>query len=375
MLAILLSAAGLALVTAAFLAGRRELAALLKVTPSPMQGALLVVIPARDEGKGIAACLERVLAERAPGLRVLVVDDRSSDDTAAVVARAAQQETRLSLLRLDDDPPAGTFGKPRALALAIEHARAAAPLPERVLFLDADVLLESGALGGLMRALESSGARALSGVPRLHCLTLLEQLLVPTIVPIVVRGHGPTRVHDPRDPTAFLNGQLILVDTAAYLSTGGFAALAHTVLEDVALARALKSRGHALRLADLRALASTRMYSSWRGIVEGFGKNAVALLGAHAWAMGALALLTSLLPWLGLALSLHAGDTRAIAITGAIVGATALVQALARRRSGAPLWPVLVLPLAYLGVAWVLARASWRALRRQPTTWKGRDYG
>ncbi len=373
-IAFVIGGSGLALVTLASLVARRELAALVRVPPAPLMVPLLVVIPARDEADGIGACLQRVLSDRCAALRVLVVDDRSSDQTAAIVMQLVATDARLTLLRLEEDPPADSFGKPRALALGVEHVRATGALPERVLFLDADVLLEEGALGGLLCALEASRASALSGLPHLDCRTLLEQLLLPTIVPLLVGRLGPTRVHDDSDAAAFLNGQLILVDTAAYQNAGGFAAVCHTVLEDVALARALKGRGHRLRLGDLRALASTRMYCSWRGIVEGFGKNATALLGPHAWATGILSLSVSLLPLLAVVLALASKDAAALAGALALLIAAMAVQVLARRRTGAPLWPVLVLPLAYAGVAWVLVRASWRTLRGHTTQWKGRDY-
>jgi hypothetical protein len=366
--AIALGAVGCALVTLAFLTGRKEIAALVKLTPQPLTTPLLVVIPARNEAHGIGACLRRVLAERSPDLRVVVVDDRSSDETPRIVSALASSDPRLSLLTLTDDPPAGTFGKPRALARALAHA---APLPSRILFLDADVMLEPGALGALVHAHGTDADHgALSGLPKLTHGSALERFVMPTLVPVIVRKFGPRSVH--AGETAFLNGQVIVVDTAALQGVGGFPQ--DTVLEDVALARNLRAAGHPLRIADLRPLASTRMYTSWRGFVEGFGKNAVALLGPHAWSTGALALVTSLLPWSGVILASTTGDVRIIAVAVALLLTTMLMQLSARRLTRSPLWPILVLPASYALVAFVLARASWRAWRNAPVTWKGREY-
>lgn len=372
-IAIALGATGFVLVTLAFFAGRNEIKALVSMTAAPLTRELLVIIPARNEAHGVGACLRRVLAERAAGLRVVVVDDRSSDDTPRIVSSLAASDTRLTLFTLEDDPPPGTFGKPRALARALEHARATSPTPERILFLDADVMLEPGALGALANAhAEHAANGALSGLPRLIHGSLIERLVMPTLVPVIVRRFGPRNVHAGR--VAFLNGQCIVVATRALDDVGGFAAVQGTVLEDVALAQKLHARGHVLRIADLRPFASTRMYTSWRGIVDGFGKNAVALLGPHAWLVGVTSFVTSLLPWTGATLALATRDTVWMACAATLLVATMSMQACARALTRSPKWPILVLPFVYACVAFVLSRASWRGWRRAPVRWKGREY-
>lgn len=373
-LALVLAGLALVFVATAFVVGRRELRALVRATPAPLDEPLLVVMPARNEAARLEPTLTALLADPSPTLAVLVVDDRSTDGTAALVERLAAAEPRLGLLRLKDDPPGGTFGKPRALAAGVEDARRRGALPARLLFLDADVHLAPGALGGIIAAQRASGAAALSGVPRLVCASAVEELLVPTLVSVVTGRHPPRRVHDPQDPTAFLNGQLVLVDTSALDDVGGWRAVSQTVLEDVALARALKARGHALRLADLRALASTRMYESFGEIDAGFGKNATALLGKSAAVVGLLAWALSLLPVTALVLALLAGDALALAAVVVVVAAVLALQLLARRAAGAPVWPVLVLPLSYLGVAFILGKATAKALLGRPLAWRGRDY-
>lgn len=368
-LAVALGVAGFLVVALTVLRSRSEIAALLQLQPGPLESPLLVVIPARNEAAGIGACLRRVLADRSPHLRVMVVDDRSSDDTARIVSALAAADPRLTLLTLEDDPPPGTFGKPRALARAVERARA--PVREPILFLDADVLLEPGALGALVRAHgEHAAGGALSGVPRLIHGSALEELVMPTLVGVIVGRFGPRAVHAGK--AAFLNGQCIVVDAEVFHAVGGFPQ--DTVLEDVALARLLHGKGAPLRLADLRPFASTRMYSSWRGIVDGFGKNAVALMGLRgAWTTALLALAIALLPWTAVAMAALV-DTRALVIALVVLALTMAAQLSARILTRGPKWPVLVLPLAYLATAFVLVRASWRAWRRQPVTWKGREY-
>ena len=65
---------------------------------TPIEPALSVVMPAYNEEKNIASCLERVLREPFV-MEVIVVDDASSDQTAAVVGELMKNEPRIVLHR------------------------------------------------------------------------------------------------------------------------------------------------------------------------------------------------------------------------------------------------------------------------------------
>lgn len=355
---------------------RREARALLVVDRAPLDAPLTVVVPARNEGARVGATLDALLADESAHLRVLVADDGSTDDTRDVVRAAMARDARLSLTVLHDDGTTG-FGKPLALARATKAIDGAAT---EILFLDADVTLTKGALGGLVRARRAAGAAALSGNPRLVCASAVEEALVPAFVALVAALYRPSRVMDARDARAFLNGQCILIARAALDDVGGFDAVKDTVLEDVALARLLKARGHRLALADLRPHAATRMYTSWSEIRSGFGKNAVALFEGplRTFALGALALALGAAPLVSLAAAIAVwranADARALIVVDALGVTTIIGQSLLRRAMGQRLWPALVVPLTQACVAFVLVEASVRAWRGGPITWRGRTY-
>ena len=346
--------------------GWRWQRALVRVAKETLAEALTVVIPARNEEERLPATLDALLREPSPQLRVFVVDDRSSDGTAAAVRERAGGDPRVVLLQLDDDPPPGQFGKPRALAAGV---RASAEHGAFVLFLDADVVLEEGCLGGLLMTARLQGAHALSGVPALELPTLVEQCLVPAFVALVAARYPTTRVHDALRRDAFLNGQVMLVQRTALQAVGGIEAVGTSVLEDVALAARLKHAGFRIRLADLRTLARTRMYANLRDIAEGFGKNARAVFGpAAVVAVGAQALLLAWAPWLALGISAVRGDAFWVAILGVL--ATSMLQLFSRQAVGLRAWPALLAPVTYAFVAAVYLRA---ALTRQ-VRWRGRTY-
>jgi hypothetical protein len=81
-------------------------------------------------------------------------------------------------------------------------------------------------------------------------------------------------------------------------------------------------------------------------------------------------------PWVALALAVPAAlEGAASATVACALAAVPIVCALvARSLAGQPRWPALVLPIAYAGAAVVLARASWRHVRKRGVTWKGRTY-
>ncbi|MBP7148084.1 MAG: glycosyltransferase [Acidobacteria bacterium] len=82
---------------------------------------LSVVLAARDERATIEATVEALLAQSYPGLKVVVVDDRSADGTGEILDRLAAGDPRLCVVHVRE-LPAGWLGKVHAL----ERGRAAA---------------------------------------------------------------------------------------------------------------------------------------------------------------------------------------------------------------------------------------------------------
>ncbi len=102
---------------------------------------IAVLVPAHDEALGIVATLVSIRTQLQVGDRVLVVADNCSDDTAAVAIAAGAE----AIARVD----AVLRGKSHALDFGVRHL-ALAP-PEVVIVIDADCLLEPGALDRLAR--------------------------------------------------------------------------------------------------------------------------------------------------------------------------------------------------------------------------------
>lgn len=118
---------------------------------------IAVLVPAHDEADGIAATLDSVRRQLAPGDRLLVVADNCSDLTAEV-ARAAGAEA------VERRDPARR-GKSYALEFGVAHL--AADPPQVVIVVDADCQLGPGALGALAHA-AAAGERPAQAAYLMH---------------------------------------------------------------------------------------------------------------------------------------------------------------------------------------------------------------
>ncbi len=343
-------------------------------TPAPR---IAVVIPARNEAANIGPCLVSLLRQAYPAARwwVTVVDDDSSDDTAAIVAGVARRDPRVSLMRSPPLPP-GWNGKANALAAGAATASEA----DWLCFLDADMrtrpLLLASAVGAAMEGID-----CLSLAPRHRLGSFAERLMIPCGLYLLSFLQDLSQVQAPDSDEVVATGQFMLVRRAAYDSAGGYAAVADDFYEDVALARLLKRRGHRVLLQDGSKLLSTRMYSGWPTLWEGFAKNLTHMLGGPAATL-ATAVVTFVMAWTAVALPMldtlrcvQGSHDACLALAPALAGSAAIFGL---HLAGAayfqiPLWYGLLFPLGY-SVGGVLALDSlrWRLTGR--VRWKGRTY-
>lgn len=266
--------------------------------PSPGEDvpSVAVLIPARNEAENIEACLSTLLAQTYPNIDIWLYDDASTDGTGEIAARIASSSGgRLHVVGGKDDPPPGWLGKANA-CFRLYAAMREGCTPAYVLFTDADVQFEPGAVKHAMACAQAQNAGLLSIFPMQITGSWAERLAVPILLHWTVYTFLPLPLaHSARTGPAFAaaNGQFMLFKREAYEAFGGHAAVRAQILEDVALARATKAAGYRAILADGGSLVRTRMYRSAREVWEGYSKNAFAFFGYSPFflAVGILVLL------------------------------------------------------------------------------------
>jgi glycosyltransferase involved in cell wall biosynthesis len=236
-----------------------------------------VIVPARNEASGIAACVASVLASQRVDLRVMVIDDASTDNTAEIVRSIASEDPRVMLLP-SAVLPAGWNGKQHACWQGANAATT--PL---LCFLDADVRLRPDALNRTVSGMVGERAALLSGFPRQITGTWLEKLLIP-LIHFVLLGLLPMRAMRLTTDPAYAAGcgQFLLIERDAYQKAGGHQAIRHTMHDGLLLPRLLRSHGFSTRLVDLTNLAECRMYTTASATWNGLSKNATEGIAAPA---------------------------------------------------------------------------------------------
>jgi glycosyltransferase involved in cell wall biosynthesis len=337
-----------------------------------------VVIPARNEGHNIRRCVESALTSTYHPLEIIVVDDHSTDDTGVVAAELAARDARVRVVT-PPSLPAGWFGKQWACDTGARAARGTV-----LGFMDADTWqapdLVSRAVNG-MRTRESD-MLTVAGTQEMG--SFWEKLVQPQVFNMIWARYGGTEVmnESPRAGDKIANGQCMFFRRDAYDAMGGHAAVRDKVAEDLALAQRWFLTGRRVAMVLGLSQLRTRMYTSLRELVEGWGKNIYAG-GRDAVPFGALGRavyplmlvlppLSGIAPPLLLALGLAGAVGHGVLVWAAIVTGANLIWWLAVYAwlEMSPLYALLH-PLGAGALLYIALRAIVRGGR---VRWKGRDY-
>ena len=336
--------------------------------PAPPGERVCVLLPLRDEAHRVEPALRALIGALdhcRPDATLMVLDDESTDGTADLVRRVAGPDTRVTLVE-GTPRPSGWLGKPWACAQLAELAVDGTVL----VFVDADVVVEPHAIAACVQQLRETGLSLVSPYPRQQAVTPAERLIQPllqwswlTTLPLRVAERSS------RPSLTAANGQLLAVDAATYLASGGHGAVRGEVLDDLALLRAVKAVGGRGGVTDGTHLATCRMYDDWASLREGYTKSLWSAFGpapASAAAMGSLSLVYG---WPVVA-ALAGSPVGAIGYAAGVLGRVMV----ARRTGGRALPDSLAHPVSIGLLAWLTA-LSWRGRRRRTLTWKGRQLG
>jgi hopene-associated glycosyltransferase HpnB len=329
------------------------------------------VVPARNEAEVIAESIGSLVRQDYPGeWSIVLVDDDSSDGTAGIARQIAGGHSERLRVVTSGALPAGWTGKLWAVKQGIDAATVSQPNPDYLLLTDADVVHAPDSVSRLAARAEAQNLVLTSLMVKLRCTSLAERVNIPAFIFFFQMLYPFSWVNRPQSSVAAAAGGCMLVRTDALARAGGIEVIRNALIDDCALARALKAQGP-IWLGLTRRVRSIRPYPDFGDIRRMVARSAYAQLQYSP-----LLLIGTVF---GMALTYLAPPLLALFGHGAaqFIGATTwLMMALAfqptlRFYRLSPLWGI-ALPAIALQYMLFTLDSAYQYVRGRGGSWKGR---
>ncbi|MFH1196598.1 MAG: glycosyltransferase family 2 protein [bacterium] len=227
-----------------------------------------VLVPARNEELNIGECIESIASQSYPNLEIIIGNDESTDNTYRIAKEFSSKDHRISVLNIQPKDQNWT-GKNWACNELAKSANG-----DFLLFIDADVRLNSNAISNAVGLLKKYKLNMLSCFPTQVVKSIGEFLIVPMMNWLLLSFLPLKQVYkSDRISFAAANGQFILFDKNDYRAVGGHSSIAGRVVEDMEFARLFKTNGKRIMTTLGGDAVSCRMYNGFSESVKGFAKN------------------------------------------------------------------------------------------------------
>ncbi len=329
------------------------------------------VVPARNEAETIGATIGSLMQQDYPGAwSIILVDDDSSDDTADVARRAAAAAPERLHIVTSRGLPAGWTGKLWAVKQGADAAMALTPPPDYLLLTDADIVHDPDSVRRLTAHAQADGLVLTSLMVKLRCESFAERFSIPAFIFFFQMLYPFSWVNRPGSAVAAAAGGCMLVSADALRKAGGIETIRTALIDDCALARALKAQGPIwLGLTD--RVHSVRPYPAFADIRRMVARSAYAQLHYSPLLLAGTVigmLLTYLAP--PLFALFGSGPARVIGIVAWLIMAIAFVPTLRFYRLS-PFWGI-ALPAIALQYMIFTLDSAYQYVRGRGGSWKGR---
>lgn len=229
---------------------------------------VVAVVPARNEAETIERVATSLVRQDYPGeFSIVVVDDHSEDATASIARQVAEENGQAERLKVVSATalPADWTGKLWALNEGVANSLesgSATDAPSFYWFTDADVAHGPDTLRRLVGRAEREKLDLASLMVLLQAKSLPEWALIPAFLYFFLMLYPPGWIADEELGTAGAAGGCILLKREALERIGGLAAIRGEVIDDCALAKAVKASGGKVWMGLTRKSESLRTYGT-----------------------------------------------------------------------------------------------------------------
>ena len=337
-----------------------------------------IIVPAHNEERVIATCLDSLLAQKWDRLQVIVVADRCSDATEAIVTERVERDDRVTLIR-NTDCPESWAGKCHALRIGAEHAEG-----DMLAFIDADTEAHPDLLRAAVGEAKRRDTALLSLLTDLKSCHWFERCTQPVATMALMSLFPPDRVNRDDRARTFANGQFMLFDRDWYEEVGGHAAVKNDLLEDIAFAQVISKAGGRVNILQSDGLLACSMYGTREEFLRGWMRIFLEATSRGCKALRKQSRRQLLVGWavpgvcvIAVALGLiSSGPTAMIAISTGSLGLFLQCIALGWTYSMGrqPVWSVLLFPIGAWEVFRIMRWAERTLQRGEAVSWGGREY-
>jgi hopene-associated glycosyltransferase HpnB len=250
---------------------------------------VMAVVPARNEAETIGRVVTSLIEQDYAGqLSLTVVDDHSDDATATIARQVAEASRAGERVRIVSASAlaAGWTGKVWALNEGVSSGSvtdsgapgAAVETPSFYWLTDADVTHAPNTLLRLVVRAERDKLDLASLMVLLQANTLPERALIPAFLYFFLMLYPPKWIADEELSTAGAAGGCILLKREALARIGGLAAIRGEVIDDCALAKAVKASAGTVWMGLTRKSTSLRAYKTFGEIRDLIARTAFTQL-------------------------------------------------------------------------------------------------
>jgi glycosyltransferase involved in cell wall biosynthesis len=329
---------------------------------------LSVIVAARNEENQIKSSILSQLKQTYKNVEWILVNDRSTDATGAIMDDLAKEDSRISVIHVNDLPE-GWLGKNHALYTGTQSTAG-----EWLLFTDADVNYQKEAFAKALNYFERHQLDHLTAAPNLSA----KKFWLRSFVAFFLFGFSyfkrPWLANNPKSKTGTGIGAFNLVSKEAYVSFGTHEKIKMRPDDDLQLGMKMKKAGYHQRIVTALSLIEVEWYGSLKEAFVGLEKNTFAGLHYRV-SMVIFAILgvfiTNVLPFFTI---FSADKTVSLLSLGNILLSGVLYVAVIKKMTVFSPVMFLVLPITALLFIYSIIRASFLTFKRGGIVWRGTKY-
>ena len=228
-----------------------------------------VILPARNEEKYIAKCLDSLINQSYPNFEIVAINDSSSDRTGEIIQRYHTLNSKL-VVAINAEPKSeegqGWTGKNLACYQGYLNSTG-----EILLFTDADTVHSHSSMSLAVTYLIKQNLDALTAIPK---ILSEDNIWIKTVLPLLWTlsyvKYSALRANNPKSKIGYFFGSFFIITRRTYEAVGTHKAVKTEIVEDGALGRKVKEEKFKLRVVRgekyIEAIWARDFNTLWHGL-------------------------------------------------------------------------------------------------------------